>query len=208
MSSAISPKDENQIIPVDAYVNLDDVVSVRVTMVEEQLSQMISKAEAEYNKAVTKQKELSEAFTKTLAVVPSLKIPEMERLKSSLEAAGFRVQVVVSFVRMETKGIIVRVDLKQTNHGQLSAEVLIDPIPKITKAHDALEKANSEMEAARASLSKAATAKSKLGAVERSARAAVAKQRLESSADGMRVLAALQKNDVSGLLGLPAGTID
>lgn len=201
-----------ELVSIDAKINLDDVVSVRVAEVELKLDQNVDKQRALVK---AKREVLNAAKEKLNKLVREdaetyLKA-QCATVTTALKAFGPKIVAVPTKDRnavISDKGEIfsyVEIQIEKSRHASFPVEI---PVTKRVKA--ALEEIKTlEKEASEANqgLLILMEGKAKIPVYERVCRAKVAENRLSKTVEGREILTKLRSEDVNNVLSLPTGTL-
>lgn len=211
-SNALIPGVARQFIPVEATVQMDDIVSVRVASVEVELTRLFERNKLELETAKKALDTANKERAKLQKRDAKSSIPsEVTDLRRAMKAASCPAKLTVGdcvTICVSGKGLLqVSIASEQNHYGAISWNVEVELSPELKDAHKEAEACQKECDRLSNEMAKFVQARGKLGSVERSARAAVATQRLSQTKEGKQVLQQLSASDPSTMLGLPAGTI-
>lgn len=205
------PQAAREFIPVEATIQMDDIVSVRVASVEAELTRLFEEAKMNLEQA---RKDLTVAQKnrdKILKQEVKDSVPSsIEDLKRALKATESKTTVIVaeSLIIAEDGKVVLGFTLKQEDCYQaISWQVRVDQSTALKAAIKETRTCQERCTKLAEEMGKLVAARGKLGSVERTARSAVAKQRLSQTTQGKKILTELGASDPSTMLGLPAGTI-
>lgn len=207
-SAELIPAAALPLIPIGATVQMDDVVSIRVAGVERSLHEMFESKKMELE-ALRKELETTmKARDKQLAREGEVVPAEIKALQAALKAAGSDAKVKTGNPSISGGKILLPASIKSDkNYQEVGWQVKLEMSETLRDAEKAVAACQKKVNGVSEEMSKLVQARGKLGSVERSARAAVASQRLSQTTEGKKILAELEAHDPSLMLGLPPGTI-
>lgn len=211
-SNGLVPAGVREFIPVEATVQMDDIVSVRVASVELALSTLFEKNKLDLEAA---KKLLGDANKERCRLqkrdAKSLVPASVTELRKALKISACPAKITVGeavTICLNGKGSLqISLCNESNNYGAITWAVEVELTPELKAAHKECEAYQKDCDRLSNEMNRLVQARGKLGSVERSARAAVATQRLSQTGQGKKLLSGLSASDPSTMLGLPAGTI-
>lgn len=200
------------LIPIKASVNMDDVVSVRVSEIETRLEGLITEQRQRVKDAKAKLTERQSDRTKVNEAAGKADFTKrFNKVNAALGTAGIKVRVIPGgggTLNSEKKEFSYAVSFNlKDEYSRLHDQVTI-PAPKaVIDADEDVVHAQEDLNVTNEKYLQLMEAKGKINTVERAARAQVAEMRLEQTDEGKEILERLRSSDVNRLLALPAKTV-
>jgi len=205
------PAAAHEFIPVEATVQMDDIVSVRVASVEAELTRLFEETKMKLEET---RKELGAAQKnrdKILKEEVKNSVPQsVDDLRLVLKKAGTKATVIVGeclTIEDDSKVVLILSIKQEDSYHSINWKLRINQSTALKAAIKETKSRQERCTKLAEEMGKLVAARGKLGSVERTARSAVAKQRLSQTTQGRKILTELGALDPSTMLGLPAGTI-